>query len=89
MERAPPGQGGADHERVQEAAVVGRDDQRPGDLAVLPPDPREPEVGEEDREEDQAREPIERTVHAVLAREAVIGEQSLLVHARRLGSRGQ
>ena len=80
VERAPPGKRGADHERVEEAAVVGRDDQRALDLAVLAPDAREPEVEEEERDEDQAREEVERAVDAVLAREAVVAEQPLLVH---------
>ena len=84
VEGPAPRQRGADHERVEEAAVVGRDDQRALDLAVLAPDAREPEVEEEEGDEDQAREEVERAVDAVLTREAVVAEQPLLVHAPQI-----
>ena len=50
VEGPPERERGADHERVEEAAVVGGDDQRPLDLPVLAADPRQPEVDEEERE---------------------------------------
>src|SRR4029450_7505717 len=82
VERAPPRERGPDHERVEEAAGVGRDDQRPLHPAVFAADPREPEVDEEEGNQDQTDEEIERAIDAVLTREAVIGEQPLLVHAK-------
>ena len=62
--------------------MVRGDDQGALDLAVLPPESREPEVDEEERDQDQAGEVVERAVDAVLARESVVADQPLLVHAQ-------
>ena len=57
VHRPPPGQGAADHERVEEAAVVGGDDQASLDAAVLAPGPHEAEV---DEAEGRHQRPVSR-----------------------------
>ena len=56
-----------DHERVEERAVVRREDDRAALRHVLAADPREPEVEVEERLEDRADEPVDERVHAALA----------------------
>ena len=61
----------ADDERVQERAVVGRDDHRPAGRDVLAADAAEPEVEVEERLQDRARDPVDDRVDAALARALV------------------
>src|SRR5262249_17314245 len=82
VERAAPRKAGADHEGVEEAAVGGGDDQRPTNPPVLAADPRQAQVDEEAGLEDRPGDDVERAVHAVLPREAVVPEEGLLVHSR-------
>ena len=58
VHRPPPGQRDADHERVEEAAVVGGDDQRTADPGVLAADAREPEPEQKARLQHEPREPV-------------------------------
>ena len=56
-----------DHERVEEAAMVGRDDHRALGRNVFAPDPREPEVDVEERLQYGAHEPIRERIGPVFA----------------------
>src|SRR5262249_24638354 len=82
VERAAPRKAGADHEGGEEAAVVGRDDQRAAGPAALAAAARQAHGDEKAGLEDRARDHVERAVHAVLPREAVVAEDPLLVHSR-------
>jgi len=75
----------ADHERIEEAAVVGREDHRAVGRDVLAPDPREAEVQMEERLQDPADQPVHDRVHAALACPPM---QSLEIHSalRTLGA---
>ncbi len=66
-----------DHEGVQEAAVVGRDNHRPFGGNVLAPDPAHTEVGQEKGLEEPANQPVDKRVDTDLARARV---QHLMVH---------
>ena len=55
-----------DHERIQEAAVIGGDDHRPVLGDVLEPDPSHPEVDPEERLEGQPDKPVDDRVGSVL-----------------------
>jgi hypothetical protein len=74
VEGALPRKARADHERVEEAPVVRRDDQRSLHAGVLAADPREAEPREEERLQDQAGEDVQGPVDPVLAGEAVVLE---------------
>ena len=77
LQAAAPGQRHADHEGVEEGAVVGGDDQRPLDLGVLAPVAGEAQIQVERRLQNQPRQVIDQAVRAALARIAVISEQPL------------
>ena len=62
-----PARHAGDHERIQEAAVVGGDDHRPALGDVLEPDPGHPEVDPEERLEGEPDKPVDDRVGAVLA----------------------
>src|SRR5262249_54533016 len=67
VHRAPPGEGAADREGVEEAAVVGGDEQAALDAGVLAAGARVAEVGEEERRHQDAGKQVERGVDAVAA----------------------
>ena len=77
----------ADHERVEEAAVVGGEDDRPVLRDVLAPDAREAEVEMEERLEDRADEPVDDRVDAALAGAPVQGGRASIAVSTR-GARG-
>ena len=90
VHRPAPGQAGADDEGVEEAAVVGGDDQPAFDVAgVGAAGPREAEVDEEEGDEEQPDDDVERPVDAVLARvgmqrrEALVGDHAMGYTRRR------
>ena len=61
----PPGHRG-DHERIQEAAVVGGDDHRPTLWDVLPADPAHPEVDVEESLEGHPDQPVDERIGPML-----------------------
>ena len=56
----------ADHEGIEEAAVVGREQQRSAAGKMLAPDPLEAEVDEEERHQHRAQRPVQQRVHALV-----------------------
>ena len=84
VHRPPPGQGAADHERVEEAAVVGGDDQAALDAAVLAAVAGVAEVDEEERRHEDPGQQVERPVDAVTARVVVVALETLGGHLRGL-----
>jgi hypothetical protein len=89
---APPGHQDPDHERVEEAAVVGRDDHSSAHPRVLAARALDPQPDQESRREQQPREVIEKAAGAALTRVAVEAVEALLadhvVAARRRGAPG-
>jgi len=72
----PVGHAG-DHERVQETAVVGREDHPAALGDVLAPDPLHPEVDLKERLEGHADEPVDDRVGALLPRALV---KAIVIH---------
>ena len=79
-----------DHERIEEAPVVGGDDQPAPDPAqVLAAGPREAQPDEEGGLKDQASQQVEKPVDSVFARIGVVALEALLAdHLVRARGRG-
>jgi hypothetical protein len=87
LHSTPPWQQRADHERVEEAAVVGGDDHPALHPRVLAADALEPEPHEQRGHEQQPRHVVEEPVRTVAARVGVVALEALpadhLIAARR------
>jgi hypothetical protein len=83
VDRPLPGQQDPDHERVEEAAVIGRDDQAPIDPGVLAAEPVEAEPDQHRRLQDQPGEEVDDPVDPLAASEVVVGGDPLLADPLR------
>ena len=83
VHRPPPGQGAADREGVEEAAVVGGDDQAALEAGVLAAGPGVAEVDEEERGHEDPRQDVEDRVYAVGAGVVVVRLEAVGGHAER------
>ncbi len=72
-----------DHERVEEAAMVGREQQRAGAWNVLGAIALQTEIDEEERQQDRPRRPVENRVHAARDGASPKALQGLVLAGRR------
>ena len=73
VHRPSPGEHRPEHERVQEAAVIGGDDQAAVDARVLLAEPLEPEPDQEGRLQEEPGDEVDDPVDALRPRVVVIG----------------